>query len=73
MIRNEFNPEHDQSFQSYLIAALAYVNLHESKGAWPGAEDQQQVQDMAEKLGIGSELNTQPFVAQLYVLPHSMP
>lgn len=73
MIRNEFKPEHDQTFQSYLIAALAYVNLNELTGAWPGAEDQKQVQEMAEKLGKGTESNAQPFVAQLYVVPHSMP
>ena len=65
MIRNEFNPENDQSFRDYLIAALAYVDLRESKGEWPGAQDQKQVQEMAEKLGKGSESNTQPFVAQL--------
>ena len=64
-IKNEFKPEQDPTFRAYFTAALAFVEFQKSKGSFPGPQDKEEVQKIAESLSRGSQTTVQDFDDQL--------
>ena len=61
-IRDEFKPEQNPIFHAYIIAALAVIDFHQSKGSWPVIEDKTEVQARAEQCVITSQSKLHEFI-----------
>lgn len=64
-IRDEFKPEQNPIFQAYIMAALAVIDFHQSKGSWPVIEDRAEVQARAEQCVTTSQSKLSEFVELL--------